>query len=118
MIYNAARIRRLSTKLQVDPYKTKKDRSAHLGVDGFRIDAVPYLLEDPELRDEPLDPDFNTSINCTAPSNNTACYGMLIHNRTMNYFGIHEVIKRWRNVSNNYTDRFFVGETFSPWRQW
>lgn len=84
------------------------------GVDGFRIDAVPYLLEDPELRNEPMNPDFNTSINCTAPSNNTACYGMLIHNRTKDYPGIHEIIKRWRNVSNNYTDRFFVGETFGP----
>ena len=30
MIYNAARVRRLSTKLQVDTCKTKKDRSAHV----------------------------------------------------------------------------------------
>ena len=30
MIYNAARVRRLSTKLQVDTYKTKKDSSAQL----------------------------------------------------------------------------------------
>ena len=29
MIYNTARVRRLSTKLQVDTCKTKKDRSAH-----------------------------------------------------------------------------------------
>ena len=29
MIYNAAMVRRLSTKLQVDTCKTKKDRSAH-----------------------------------------------------------------------------------------
>lgn len=27
-----------------------------LGVDGFRVDAVPYLKEDPQLRDEPLIP--------------------------------------------------------------
>lgn len=24
------------------------------GVDGFRMDAVPYLFEDPEFKDEPL----------------------------------------------------------------
>ena len=29
MIYNAARDRRLSTKFQVDTYKTKRERSAH-----------------------------------------------------------------------------------------
>ena len=29
MIYNAARVSRLSTKFQVDTCKTKKDRSAH-----------------------------------------------------------------------------------------
>ena len=35
------------------------------GVDGFRIDAVIFLLEDPELHDEPPNPDFNqTAINC------------------------------------------------------
>ena len=30
MIYNAARDRRLSTKFQVDTYKTKRDRSEHV----------------------------------------------------------------------------------------
>ena len=29
MIYNAAMVRRLFTKFQVNTYKTKKDRSAH-----------------------------------------------------------------------------------------
>ena len=30
MIYNTARVRRLSTELQVDTCKTKKDRSEHV----------------------------------------------------------------------------------------
>ena len=29
MIYDAARVRRLSTKFQVNTYKTKRDRSGH-----------------------------------------------------------------------------------------
>ena len=29
MIYNAAKVRRLSTKFKDDTYKTKRDRSAH-----------------------------------------------------------------------------------------
>ena len=32
MIYNAARFRRLSSKLQVDIYKTKKDKSVTCAV--------------------------------------------------------------------------------------
>ena len=39
MIYNAARVRRLSTKFQVDTCKAKKDRSAHLVVE---IQAMIY----------------------------------------------------------------------------
>ena len=33
MIHNAARVRKLSTKFQVDTCKTEKDRSAHLVVE-------------------------------------------------------------------------------------
>ena len=39
MIYNTAKVRRLSTKFQVDTCKTKKDRSAHLVVE---IQAMIY----------------------------------------------------------------------------
>ncbi|HSX46107.1 MAG TPA: alpha-amylase family glycosyl hydrolase [Candidatus Saccharimonadia bacterium] len=28
------------------------------GVDGFRVDAVPFMAKDPEYRDEPLNPDY------------------------------------------------------------
>lgn len=28
-----------------------------MGVDGFRVDAVPHMFEDPDFRDEPEDPD-------------------------------------------------------------
>lgn len=34
-----------------------------LGVAGFRVDAVPYLFEDAELRDEPLSNDPNAKPN-------------------------------------------------------
>ncbi|KAJ8977581.1 hypothetical protein NQ317_008414, partial [Molorchus minor] len=35
----------------------------NLGVDGFRIDAAPYLIEDEYLRDEPWLPDTNNNPN-------------------------------------------------------
>ncbi len=78
------------------------------GVDGFRIDAVVHLLEDPSLRDEPLNPDHGNS--CLAN-----CYGYLIHNYTRNYPGIHDIIRGWRRVMDSYSQerkRFMVGEVY------
>lgn len=84
------------------------------GVDGFRIDAVIFLLEDPELQDEPVNPHFNDTANCSGGSNSSVCYDSLIHNLTENYPGIHEIIRSWRKISDSYTHRFFVGETYDP----
>ena len=46
MIYNVARVRRLSTKFQVDTCKTKTDRSAHAQLRTFssEIPAMIYSL--------------------------------------------------------------------------
>lgn len=89
-----------------------------LGVDGFRIDAVIFLLEDPELRDEPINPDYDMDkFNCTKTNNrNRDCYNSLVHNCTKDYDGIHYIIKSWRNLTNTFTDspRFLVGETYDP----
>ena len=79
-----------------------------IGVDGFRIDAVVHLLEDPQLRDEPL-------ISNASPDCNN--YGCLNHIYTRNYQGIHDVIRGWRSVINTYTqttgrERFIVGEVY------
>ena len=41
MIYNVARVRRLSTKLQVDTCKKKEDRSAHVHL-VIEIQAMIY----------------------------------------------------------------------------
>lgn len=84
-----------------------------LGVDGFRVDAVIFLLEDPGLQDEPPNPDFN-STNCTVDRNNSDCYNSLIHSRTKDYAGIHDIIRKWREIADNYTGRFLVGETYDP----
>lgn len=89
-----------------------------LGVDGFRVDAVIFLLEDPDLRDEPINSNYDEDkFNCTATNNsNPDCYNSLIHNYTKDYTGIHEIIKSWRNLSKSFTDspKFLVGETYDP----
>ena len=84
------------------------------GVDGFRIDAVIFLLEDPQLRNEQPDPDFNDSSKCLKNNSDPDCYNGLIHNMTKDYEGIHDIIKQWRKIADSYTDKFFVGETYDP----
>lgn len=88
-----------------------------MGVDGFRVDAVLFLLEDPDLRDEVKNPKFNDS-RCTANISSPYCYDSLIHNETQNYTGIHDIIRSWRNVSKDYetslsNEKVLVGEIYS-----
>ena len=59
------------------------------GVDGFRVDAVPYLFEDPELKDEPLSGDPN-SLPTEA--------GYLVHDYTQNLPGTYDMVQQWREV--------------------
>lgn len=89
-----------------------------MGVDGFRTDAVIFLLEDPELRNELMDPNYDLDkFNCTTTNySNEDCYNSLFHNYTKDYTGMHNIIKSWRNLTNSFTDspRFLVGETYDP----
>ena len=76
------------------------------GVDGFRIDAVAHLLEDPQLQDEPVNPNHGQDCDMN-------CYDYLIHNHTRNYNGIHDIIRGWRQVLESYPgNRFMVGEAY------
>ncbi|KAJ4433394.1 hypothetical protein ANN_15653 [Periplaneta americana] len=59
------------------------------GVDGFRVDAVPYLFEDPELKDEPLSGDPNAQPG-------EAAY--LSHIYTQNLPGTYDMVEQWREV--------------------
>lgn len=88
-----------------------------LGVDGFRVDAVMFLLEDPDLRNETKNPNFDPD-NCTTNISSPDCYGSLIHNETQNYSGIHDIIRGWRKVSDSYetslsNEKILVGEIYS-----
>nr|CAI5858190.1 unnamed protein product [Callosobruchus analis] len=58
-----------------------------MDVDGVRIDAVPHLIEDDQLRDEPLS-------NC--PDCKPSDYEYLDHTRTVNQNGTFDVVYEWR----------------------
>ena len=85
-----------------------------LDVDGFRFDAVKHLLEDPELRDEVHNPEYNVT-DCAVNVNSSSCYSSLIHNLTTDYPGIHNLTRSWRKIFDSYEgDRFMVGEIYDP----
>lgn len=74
------------------------------GVDGFRVDAFPNLLEDPQLRDEPLDPNWHGDPVADG-------YGKLLHTRTENQPGLHDVVRGMRDVLAEFgPDKALIGE--------
>ena len=76
------------------------------GVDGFRVDAFAYMLEDPEFRDEPIDPNFKGD-----PVKDG--YSKLIHTRTENIDGLHDLIQKMRDVCNEFGDeKMMIGEIY------
>ena len=88
-----------------------------LGVDGFRMDAVVFLLEDAKLENETRNTAYSGN-NCTTNISRKNCYHSLVHNLTANYDGIHEVIRSWRQLLDSYSkpgkERFMVGEVLNP----
>lgn len=65
------------------------------GVDGFRVDAVPYLVEDPRFRNEPLAEGYTEY-----DVNNWNC---LDHIYTKDMDGTYEVVYQFRDVVDDYT---------------
>lgn len=75
------------------------------GVDGFRIDAVPHLVEAADFRDEPLS---NT------PGVNPNDYGYLDHIYTKDDELTYEIMKEWRQVLDDYTNQTNSDEKVKP----
>jgi len=75
-----------------------------MGIGGFRIDAVPFLLEDPELRDEPVD------FECAKKS---PIWNCMQHVHTQNDPKNHEIIRGWRSTIDEFSDRVMFGEIYA-----
>ena len=74
------------------------------GVAGFRLDAIPTLFEDPQLRSEPV----LAGTNAQGDPNLQEIY-------TTNLPKVHDVIRRMRTMVNTYSgDRVLIGETYLP----
>ena len=73
------------------------------GVDGFRLDAITTLFEDPKLRDEPL-----------LPGTNAFGEPNMGETRTNNLPEVHDVLRELRRVTDEFPGRVLIGETYLP----
>ncbi len=74
------------------------------GVAGYRLDAIPTLFEDPQLRDEPT----TGGTNAQGDPNVKDIY-------TDNLPEVHDTIRRMRSMVAKYPgDRVLIGETYLP----
>ncbi len=75
------------------------------GVDGFRVDAVAHVVKDPQLRDEPPNPDYQP---------HQPPYYRQLHVYSMDQPELLEVIAEMRQVIDAYGDRVLIGESYLP----
>ncbi|GCC33011.1 hypothetical protein chiPu_0011477 [Chiloscyllium punctatum] len=80
------------------------------GVDGFRVDAVKYLLEAESLRNEP-------QVNLTQNPNNITSYDELYHDYTTTQVGMHDIVRDWQHVLQEFSKepgryRFLMTESY------
>ncbi|HHY57565.1 MAG TPA: DUF3459 domain-containing protein [Chloroflexi bacterium] len=74
------------------------------GVDGFRVDVIWLMIKDAELRDEPVDPNWD-GVNP---------HFRLQHIYTQDQPEVHDVIRQMRALLDAYDDRMMVGEIYLP----
>jgi len=65
------------------------------GIDGFRVDAVPFLFEDPTFSDETKKPE-----ELALKEKNT--YDQYIHDNTMDLPETYDIICQFREVLDEY----------------
>ena len=92
-----------------------------LGVDGFRLDALGMIFEDPDLPDHPAEINsfdlFRRNITAypEVPDPETHAYlaeqQKLMRSYQVGQPGIHELMKELRALVDEYDDRVLVGET-------
>ena len=78
------------------------------GVDGFRIDVAPLVLKDPELRDNPPNPDDSEWARLGS-------WSRQLHVNDLNHPDMHELYRSFRAMLDAYPgDRVSIGELHHP----
>ena len=82
------------------------------GVDGFRMDVVGLLIKDAELRDNPPNPDADPNL----PPNDLAGRLLQVYNQDQDE--VHEIIRAFRRLLDEYEDRCGIGEIWFELPRW
>jgi len=82
------------------------------GVDGFRIDVVSLLIKDAELRDNPPNPNADPNL----PPNDISGRQWQVYNRDQDQ--VHEIIRDFRRLLDEYDDRCAIGELSLELPRW
>ncbi|HRE47027.1 MAG TPA: alpha-amylase family glycosyl hydrolase [Aggregatilineales bacterium] len=87
------------------------------GVDGFRIDVAHFIMKDPEMRDNPLNPTAEGN-----PYKPLGEYDSLIHLYDKGHPDVHAVYREMRALLDSYSakrPRYSVGEIhIFDWDEW
>src|SRR4051812_13736659 len=75
------------------------------GVDGFRVDVMWHMIKDEELRDEPVNVDYQPHM---------ATYEQLLHVYSTDQLEVHDIVRRMRQVLDEYNERMMIGEVYLP----
>ncbi|MEO5985572.1 MAG: alpha-amylase family glycosyl hydrolase [Candidatus Limnocylindria bacterium] len=79
------------------------------GVDGFRIDVAPMVMKDPELRDNPPNPDPGWE------HSRLGSWLTQLHLNDLNHPDMHELYRSFRAMLDGYPgDRVSIGELHHP----
>jgi alpha-glucosidase len=74
------------------------------GVDGFRVDAVSWLSKDPQMRDEPLNPNYREGVDDP--------FKKLVHSFSSEGHKLFDYLNEMVEVCTQYGERFMITEAY------
>ncbi|GAB3925930.1 alpha-amylase family glycosyl hydrolase [Larkinella terrae] len=80
----------------------------NLGVDGFRVDVMWHMIKDQQLRDNPVNPDYQPHM---------ATYEQLLPVYSTDQPEVHDLVLEMRQVLDAYDERLMIGEIYLPIHQ-
>ena len=75
------------------------------GVDGFRVDVMWHMIKDDQLRDNPVNPNYQPHM---------ATYEQLIPVYSTDQPEVHFIVQKMRKLLDEYDDRMMIGEIYLP----
>ncbi len=82
------------------------------GVDGFRMDVVGMIMKDPEMRDNPPDPNADPNL----PENDLFKRNLHLYNEDQDE--VHQILREFRKILDQYGDRCAIGEIWYKLPSW